>query len=1339
MRKKLCCILMLAILLLNSSIMLIISEAVEAIKTETEGEEQGKVLAEINLTKYENFDTTTENGQGGSKGILVQLNLKTGIEFAKDQEYQAIQRTETNLSLPRIKDYKPSRVEVITQSTQATNGGKNAKYEYHYSTGILSIVAENSDYNQKVDNARDEYEIICIYRSECYTDNQENNFKVQLNTYETLNREEKKIISTSLEENYSCKDTIGGVISVEHKTEDIYDGYIKANTLNNENKYDTKYNEKINIMVSNRDISKKIEIKEISQVSLYEETSIDKEQVLNVLGDNGSIDIIDNDANIVKTINKDSETDENGKIKLAYKNRTKNFIMQLNNIEKEGIIEVENSRVIEPGAEIVDNKISTQVDIKGINTITKEVDNGADEKTTETEEIIKYERQEQNETQIKEAISNIDFTLDNNIFANLKPNNTNIILTLRTDSAKYSLFKNPTILIELPKEMKNIDIGTPEIMYDNDIFQVISTDIGLNNDGNKIISIKIQGEQTSYNQLSFIKGVNIIIPVTIELSKKLDNTTQNMKYTYSNEMTGTIENKENEVTLLNKIVNDYSNLNQSDSDNEKIEIKEITVTKDIAAGNKKDIYEKQVQKITLTVKNNTNSEVSNINLQDEIPAEFIYVSTIEDQGYVNNYIDNEQVTCFEKKIDNLKPNETAKFEYYIRVKQNQEIQEKIVSSKAKATIDGNTNIFESNVIENKIKESKFQIDMIAATNKDGLYTAGTKINYKIVVRNITNETLTGVTITSVIPEEATFYESLYLKYDENAQCYVRIYSEEYINKNYDEDNKTVTWNIGTLEAGKEIGVLVAISLNEISDNSDTRTVVTTASVKADNTQEHNSNKEEIIEVNKGTCQVKLTTDLKDKYVYEGSKFNYIVNITNTGKISVDNAIMIDELPKGITGIQVDYGIQGEVEQTLNISNEANVSFSLKPNEVFTAKILVSADELDEGLEKLEVKNLIKVSSNFINEMTSNEVVNVVLKKSENSTEEPDDPAIPESPSTSPDNSTNSGVSQGGYSISGLVWLDDNKNGSRDNSEKVMTKIKVNLYYENGEILKSSTGEDGKYTFTNLKKGKYIVAFLYDNKQYTTTEYQKNGINENINSDARETSIEENGEDVIVGLTDSIELINTDALNIDMGLIENGVFDLKLDKSICRVIVQNNKKTKTYEFENKKSKVSKIEIDRKTANSTNVVVEYKITVTNEGEIAGYAQEIIDYKPKEMDFKSELNSEWYLIDDKLMNTSLSDILIQPGETATLTLVLTKKLTENDFKTVINTAEISKDYNEKLIYDIDSVPGNEQENEDDMSTVSLIIGVGTGEAITYMTFFIMIISVIGVGIYFIKKNIL
>ena len=59
-------------------------------------------------------------------------------------------------------------------------------------------------------------------------------------------------------------------------------------------------------------------------------------------------------------------------------------------MEKEGTIEVENSRVIEPTAEIIDNKILTQIDIKGINTITKEVENEKGEKTTETEDVVKF-------------------------------------------------------------------------------------------------------------------------------------------------------------------------------------------------------------------------------------------------------------------------------------------------------------------------------------------------------------------------------------------------------------------------------------------------------------------------------------------------------------------------------------------------------------------------------------------------------------------------------------------------------------------------------------------------------------------------------------------------------------------------------------------------------------------------------------------------------------------------------------------------------------------------------------------------------------------------------------
>ena len=117
--------------------MILISEAVDAIQTNLE--EKVIALAEINLTKYENFDTTTENSNTGSKGVLVQFNLKTGIEFAEGEEYVPIQKTTTNIDLPWIGNYKPERVEVLTKSTQATNGGKEASYKYHASTGTLDI------------------------------------------------------------------------------------------------------------------------------------------------------------------------------------------------------------------------------------------------------------------------------------------------------------------------------------------------------------------------------------------------------------------------------------------------------------------------------------------------------------------------------------------------------------------------------------------------------------------------------------------------------------------------------------------------------------------------------------------------------------------------------------------------------------------------------------------------------------------------------------------------------------------------------------------------------------------------------------------------------------------------------------------------------------------------------------------------------------------------------------------------------------------------------------------------------------------------------------------------
>lgn len=1382
MRKKMCCIFMLIIFLLNSSIMIVISEAIDAIQKIAE--EKVKAIAEIKLTKYENFDTTTEDSSTGSKGVLVQFNLKTGIEFAEGEKNKPIQKTSTNISLPWVGDYKPSRVEVITKSTQATNGGKQADYEYHKSTGILSITAENSENKLNDTNARDEYEIICIYRSDCYTNNKENNLKVQLKTYEYIKENEDiTTVQTEVEENYTCTENIDGVISIEHETEDVYNGYITANTLNSENKYETKYNEKLKIMVSNKEIAQKIEVKENSETSLYIETIIDKKQILDILGENGSIDILDEKGNILKTINKDTEAEED-KIKITYENRTQNIIIQLKDLEKEGIIEIENSRVIEPTAQITDNVIPTQVYIKGINSITKEIKNDEGKDIEETLDLVKYERNGQIETKIKQAVSNIDIKIDKDTLVNNTQNEGIITAILRTDGPQYSLFKNPIINIELPAEVENINIGTPEILYDNQIFTIIGTDITTNSNGNKVIVIKLQGSQTSYEDSTVVKGTNIRIPVTISLTKKLQSKVGIIKCIYSNEMTGTTESRETEVTLLNKIVETTQNLqgvNVEDDDDDDNDVEDdgddnededngdeenngeennnqennntennntennntgnnntgkILITKDISAGNGKNIYERQVQKITLKITNNTNNEIANVNLQDEIPNEFIYTKTVCDMGLENGYIEDEKVTKYEEKIEKLQAKETLTFEYYVRVKQGQEIQDKKVSSKASATIEGSTETFESNIIENTIKESKFQIDMVTSNNATSIYRKGSPINYKIVVKNITNEKLTGVTITNVIPEGTTFEEAFYLFFDEGEKSYLRLYEDQYINDNYDKSKKMVTWNIGELDAGKEVGVFVSIVLGEIQGEEDIKIITNTASVKADNTQEYVSNKEEIKEMNKGNYKVELETNLEDKYLYEKDKFEYIVKITNIGNISIDNAIVADELPKGVRGISATYGKEGEEQNSLSISENVELLFSIEPGEVFVARFLVVAEELDEGVEQLEIKNQVEVSSGFIDEKASNEVVNIILKKKAEQEEnkDPEDPTTPTDPSnpTTPTVPTDTKIL-----ISGIAWIDENENGKRDTDEQTYSNMTVMLYdyknntfvKENGQNKKVETNEKGEYEFTNIDKGQYIVVFLYDTNTYKLTEYQKQDIINSKNNDAITKTIEIDGNTVTAGLTNTL-IAEQSFTNIDIGLIENRNFDFEIQKYIEKITVQTKDgKTKTYTYDNKQ--FAKVEIHSKKINGATVVIEYKMIVTNNGEVPGTVAQIVDKLPSGLKFNSELNDEWYESNGNLYTNSLADQIIDAGESEEIDLVLTRQVNSSNVGTITNTALIGISSNEKAIED-----GNTQ---NDYSSAQIIIGISTGTTVAYVTLTICMLGVMVLGIYLIKKEFL
>ena len=293
--------------------------------------------------------------------------------------------------------------------------------------------------------------------------------------------------------------------------------------------------------------------------------------------------------------------------------------------------------------------------------------------------------------------------------------------------------------------------------------------------------------------------------------------------------------------------------------------------------------------------------------------------------------------------------------------------------------------------------------------------------------------------------------------------------------------------------------------------------------------------------------------------------------------------------------------------------------------------------------------------------------------------------------------------------------------------------------DNGEQKIVTTNSNGKYEFSNLLPGRYIVIFVYDASKYSITDYKKENVSSTVNSDAILMKMDIDGKLTNVGATDTIVVTNENIRSMDIGLYEQKKFDLKLEKYITKITVQNNTGTKTYDYG--ETQLAKRDLIASQMNNTNLVVEYKIKVINEGQLEGYAKKIIDYLPKELKFSTELNPDWYLGQDgNIYNASLADTKINPGETKEITLILTKATSKSDnLGLITNKAELYEVSNDYGVEDIDSTPNNNVQNEDDTSIANLLLSPGTGRTVLFVVLTTVIIIIIGVGVYFIKKKVI
>lgn len=217
-------------------------------------------------------------------------------------------------------------------------------------------------------------------------------------------------------------------------------------------------------------------------------------------------------------------------------------------------------------------------------------------------------------------------------------------------------------------------------------------------------------------------------------------------------------------------------------------------------------------------------------------------------------------------------------------------------------------------------------------------------------------------------------------------------------------------------------------------------------------------------------------------------------------------------------------------------------------------------------------------------------------------------------------------------------------------------------------------------------------------------------------------------------------------DIDIEKVRVKYFDLALKKWVSQAIVKEQGKdeviTETgHTGDENPEPVVKVDLKAKDINKVTVKFRYKIKVTNEGEIEGYVKEIKDYIPDGLRFNQADNPKWTQLSEKeVVTDQCKDLLLKPGESTTVEIVLTWENSGDNLGLKVNWAEISKDYNEyEDTPDIDSTPNNKKPGEDDIDQAPVILAIKTGELRIYFTLAGIILVTLAGGIILIKKFVL
>ena len=157
---------------------------------------------------------------------------------------------------------------------------------------------------------------------------------------------------------------------------------------------------------------------------------------------------------------------------------------------------------------------------------------------------------------------------------------------------------------------------------------------------------------------------------------------------------------------------------------------------------------------------------------------------------------------------------------------------------------------------------------------------------------------------------------------------------------------------------------------------------------------------------------------------------------------------------------------------------------------------------------------------------------------------------------------------------------------------------------------------------------------------------------------------------------------------------------------------NGQKTKVDE-----DQIMKVEIKERKISTTTLELEYKIVITNKGEVETSVEKIIDKIPSGLICEENKNPNWNISKEEAVYKE--SIILKPNESKELIIIMKWKNSKTNFgeiKNIAQASEISNKYNYK------------NENiSNSTDSLSIVVSVGTGleEKITIVRIIVIVLT--------------